>query len=113
MRYFNNYSQMYYQPSFWPSGLISLLVNLLVWGVIIYLAIHLIRKMSAGRHHHGGCCGMHNDTGYTEVKSDAKYLDIVKERYAKGEIDKKQFEELKKAFSEDKTEEIVEEKGKE
>lgn len=105
------YSAMYYHPSFWPEGFISLLINILVWGVVIYLIVHLVRKMSAGGH--GGCCGMHggHDHGYEEEKNDEYYLNIVKERYAKGEIDKKHFDELKKDFS--PMQEIEEEKSKE
>lgn len=77
--------------SFWSGSFIWLLFTILFWGVVIYLIMHLIRKMSGG--HHGGCCGMHGD--------DSRYLDIVKERYAKGEIDRKQFEDLKKGLTED------------
>lgn len=91
---------MYYHPSFWPEGFISLFINILVWGLIVYLFVFLVRKMSGGAH--GGCCGMHES--HDEAKNDTYYLDIVKERYAKGEIDKKQFEELKKDLSTDKSE---------
>lgn len=92
------YSQMYYHPSFWPEGFISLLVNVLVWGIIIYLVMHLIRKISSGGH--GGCCGMHgHDHSESDERDDSYYLNIAKERYAKGEIDKHHFEDLKKEFS--------------
>ncbi|PIV08241.1 hypothetical protein COW57_03775 [Candidatus Roizmanbacteria bacterium CG17_big_fil_post_rev_8_21_14_2_50_39_7] len=85
---------MYSPMSFWSGGFISLLANILVWGIIIYLVIHIVRKMSGS--HHGGCCGMHDHDRTESERDDSYYLNIAKERYAKGEIDKKQFEELKK-----------------
>ena len=96
MRYFNDFSAspMYYQHSFWPEGFISLLINVLVWGIVIYLVMMLVKKMSHGH----GCCGMHGQNA-PEEKNDSYYLNIAKERYAKGEIDKKQFDQLKKDFS--------------
>jgi len=49
---------------------------LAIWGII-----RLTR--------HGGCCSTAITTGHTP-------LDIAKERYAKGEITKEQFEQIKK-----------------
>lgn len=97
MRYFD-YSPMYYHTSFWPQGLLSLLFNVLIWGVIAYLFIFLFRKMA--RSGQGTCCGMHEHEDPSE-KDDSYYLHIAKERYVKGEIDKKQFDEMKKSFSGD------------
>lgn len=99
MRYFD-YSPMYYHSSFWSGGLISLFVNVLIWGAIIFLVMFLIRRMSSRSR--GGCCGMHGHD-HSEAEDNSSYLDIIKTRYAKGEIDKKQFEELKKDLSEDES----------
>ncbi len=100
MRYFD-YSPMYYHMSFWPGGFISLLINILIWGVIIYLFVHLVRKMTARGH--AGCCGMHGHDHSLE-NDNSSYVGIVKMRYAKGEIDKKHFDELMKEFSDESEE---------
>ena len=103
------YSPMYYQASFWPQGVIALVINILVWGLIIYLVMHLIHKLSGN---HGGCCGMHRGHDHSEERNDPSYLDIVKMRYAKGEINKKEYDELKKEFSDESVEELKEETDK-
>ena len=104
MRYFGD-SAMYYHTSFWPMGVISLIVNVLIWGLVIYFIVHLVRKMSGG---HTGCCGMHGRHDCSEMTNDSTYMNIIKMRYAKGEINKKEYEELKKDFSEGSEEELVE-----
>jgi len=99
------YSPMYYHASFWPEGVIALIINILIWGLVIYFVMHLVRKMAGG---HGGCCGMggcHHDDRDSSIKPDSEYMDIVKRRYAKGEINKKEYEELKKDFSSEEKEE--------
>jgi len=96
------YSPMYYHSSFWPEGLISLLLNVLIWGIIVYFVVYLIRRMSADGQR--GCCGMGHGHEFSNVKDDSIYLDIIKTRYAKGEINKKEFDELKKDLSEESEE---------
>ena len=62
---------------------IGFLFTLLFWGLIIFLIVALVKRA------HG-----------KEEQTDSKgALDILKERYAKGEIDKKQFQEMKKDIS--------------
>ncbi|MDD5489121.1 MAG: SHOCT domain-containing protein [Candidatus Moranbacteria bacterium] len=62
---------------------------LIFWVLIFFVVMALIRGLS-GRHG----CGWH---GLDEQKGkENKALDILKERYAKGEISKEDFEKMKK-----------------
>lgn len=60
---------------------------ILFWGLIIWAIIALVRGTSGH-----GCCGGHGGSGHGEKTP----LDILKERYAKGEINKEEFEAKKK-----------------
>lgn len=104
MHYFGytGYSPMYYTNSFWPEGLISMVITVLFWVAIVSLFVYIFKRVG-GHGHHGGCCGMHGGHGHADMaesEESGSYMDIIKERYAKGEIDKKQFEELKKDLAE-------------
>jgi putative membrane protein len=68
----------YYGPMNFFGGIISVIW----WVFVIWAVIHVFKWMR-----HEGRKGFH-------LSSSA--LDILKERYAKGEIDKKEFEEKKK-----------------
>ena len=57
------------------------IMMILFWAVVIYFIVWFVRSNKTS--------GMDNN----------KALDILKERYAKGEIDKKEFEEKKKDLS--------------
>jgi len=98
MRYFNS-SPMYYHTSLWPEGFISLIINVLFWVALVSFVLFLFRKLSNERS--AGCCGICSNSDHEEGKNNTYYLDIVKERYAKGEIDKKQYEELKKDLADE------------
>ena len=82
MRYWN------YGPGYFSmdSGfsILGMILMVLFWGLVIMLVVKLVK--SIGCHHH---------EGVEEVAQD-RSLGIAKERYAKGEIDKKEFEQLKK-----------------
>jgi putative membrane protein len=63
-------------------GFVGLLMQVIIWVAIIYGIIWFIKSMKNGKM--GGA-----DTA----------LEILKQRYAKGEITKKEFEEMKKDIS--------------
>lgn len=61
---------------------------LLFWGLVIWGIFALVRGVSG----HGGCCGHGGGRGHGEKSAS----DILKERYAKGEISKDEFDKMKK-----------------
>lgn len=62
---------------------------LLFWGLIIWAIFALVRGVSGH-----GCCGSHSRNEHGHKGSNA--MDILKERYAKGDISKEDFEKMKK-----------------
>jgi putative membrane protein len=61
---------------------------LIFWVLIIWLIVSLVR---GGGHFGKGCCGMGSEG---EKKGDSA-MDILRQRYAKGEITKEEFEKMK------------------
>lgn len=61
------------------------IAGLIIWILIIVGIIWLVRALAGGRHWNRHCCDMPPETD-----SATK---ILKERYAKGDIDKKEYEE--------------------
>ncbi|NCP77119.1 SHOCT domain-containing protein [Candidatus Gracilibacteria bacterium] len=59
------------------------ILMILFWIIVIVLIVYLVRAGHGGDYKQGGHGGK-------------TALDILKERYAKGEITKKEFEEIKK-----------------
>lgn len=64
---------------------------IIFWALVIWAIFAFLRCTSSG-----SCMGGHNHAGHENGKKEKSALDILKERYAKGEIDKKEFEEKKK-----------------
>jgi putative membrane protein len=64
-------------------GLISPFLVVLFWAAVIFLFIALVK-------------GYHKSAENDFEEGSGKALNILKERYAKGEIDKKKFDEMKK-----------------
>ena len=70
---------------------------IIFWGLIIWGIVSLFRGFGHGGRHDGGCCGGHDENGQKgsqSGKNSAK--DILDERYAKGEINKEEYEEKKR-----------------
>jgi len=72
----------------WPYGFgfmgwWMVLLGIVFWGGLIVLIVWGIRRLS-------GCCG---------PVQGRNALDIAKERYARGEVSKEQFEQLKRDLS--------------
>jgi putative membrane protein len=75
---------MWWHYGGWGMGLMMLL-GLIFWGGVIALIVWAITRMTRRETHSGG--------------GQPGPLDIARERYARGEITKEQFEQLKKDLS--------------
>ncbi len=74
----------------WGFG--GMIMMIFFWAIIIIGAILIIRYFTAG---HGGT-GAGQGVGATTRERDP--LEILRERYAKGEIDSQEFEERKRTL---------------
>src|SRR3989338_6747592 len=89
----NNSTNNMMNFGFGPFGSFGWIFMIVFWGLIIWAIIAVIRG-GLGKGH---MCGHdHDDDAHVKDKSP---LEILKERYAKGEIDKKEFEDKKKDLS--------------
>jgi putative membrane protein len=68
----------------WGGGLLMALVSIAFVALVIWGVVRLTK--------HDGCCA-------TTTTTKQSPIDIAKERYAKGEITKEQFEQIKKDLS--------------
>ncbi|MFU8773467.1 MAG: SHOCT domain-containing protein [Anaerolineales bacterium] len=67
-------------------GVFGLFMMLLFWGLLIFLAVWLVKALFDGRSQSFGASS-------EETKNPGKILD---ERYARGEIDREQYLQMKK-----------------
>lgn len=72
----------------WGGMLISGLVMLLFWGGLILLVVLAVRYLIGA--------GSGRTASFGGGSSSDRALEILKERYARGEITKEQFEEMKR-----------------
>lgn len=72
-------------------GFFGFFFMIIFWGLVIWAIFAFLRCMSGGR-----CCGLGHDGHKQDGEKKNSALDILKEKYAKGEINKKEFEEKKK-----------------
>lgn len=66
-------------------SILGFIFQVLFWGLIIMLIIRFFKSSHRCQHEEN-----------KQIEGENKSLEIVKERYAKGEINKKEFEQLKK-----------------
>ena len=64
--------------------------TILFWALILWLIVSLMRGVSGH-----GCCGKHHHGHGDHSSENGRALDILKERYAKGEISKEEFDRMK------------------
>jgi putative membrane protein len=85
------------RPGYWHYGwdwggghmIFGSLMMFLFWGIIIIVIVLAVRWLGSGSSH-----------GTPPAVSRNKALDILQERFARGEIDKDEFEERKRLLSE-------------
>ncbi len=87
MRYWGQpYGQHYLAyPGMMSGGYLGIALTIIFWVAILFLFIALIRGFKGHRYE-----------GNFEDGQSGRAIDILKERYAKGEITKKTFEDMKK-----------------
>ncbi|KUO65879.1 MAG: hypothetical protein APF84_01070 [Gracilibacter sp. BRH_c7a] len=69
------------QGDYWWMGLVAMLIQILFWGGIIYLVFRLLKNYSR--------------PNFPEKGSDSS-LSIIRERYARGEIDLEEYNARKR-----------------
>lgn len=87
--------------SYWGYGsgygmglsILGFIFQALFWGLVVLLIIKLFNGPHHSRRYHD-----HDDETENGYQTD-RSIEIIRERYAKGEIDKKEFEQLKKDLS--------------
>ena len=79
----------YYYYGYFPFGFLWSILWIIVW---VLLAVFIIRLIRGSRHH--------NFKDFKEMMGNKSSLDILKDRYAKGEIDKAEFDQKKKDLME-------------
>jgi putative membrane protein len=76
----------YYNYEFFPFHVLGSIFMVVFWVFLVLLMVRLFRHLGRGGKHGRG---MHDWLG-------GNALEILKERYAKGEITREQFEQMKK-----------------
>jgi putative membrane protein len=81
-------------------GWLGMLITLLFWGGLLVLIIWaVVRIVTAIEHRHG--TPPHTPQGHTQSESAGE---ILKQRYARGEIDTEEFEERRRMLREEENE---------
>jgi len=72
-------------------GLLGLLIMLLFWGGLIFLAVWLVRTIFSNNSTH--------NSSTTQKREGSNALEILAQRYARGEITREQYEIMKRDIS--------------
>ncbi len=80
-------------------GLFGGFFMIIWWVIIIAVIVSLVRWFAAPGCGHGGSCGHGHGHGEGHGAEKDSAMEILKERYARGEIGKEEFEEKKDAIS--------------
>lgn len=80
---------MWHSSSGWGHMIFGGLMMILFWGAVIVSIIFLVRWLSG-----------HLGSSHSPAPTQQTPLDILKERFARGEIDKDEYEERRKLLSE-------------
>lgn len=82
-------------------GIISFVFNILFWILLFWAFFALIKSISYSHHYRGYHRGMKetDDEKDEEAEEENSNLDVIKRRYAEGEITKKEYDEMKKELS--------------
>ncbi len=96
-----NYQLQPYQPHYQVANAFGpgFFIQILFWGLLILGFVLLFKYLLSSHHEHEVSAKETVATPMAYVPRDSKYLDIVKERYAKGEINREEFEQKKLDFS--------------
>lgn len=84
---------MYYYDGFYPMhgfgayGIFGLIIMIIFWALIVALIVGLVRAARGRGYWH---------RYWDETDKPGRAIEILKERYAKGELSKEQFEHMKK-----------------
>jgi Predicted membrane protein len=74
-------SQFIQEGNFWWLGLVSMVMYLLFWAIVIIIAVKIFKKYFVS-------------ANYPKFKEDTA-MAILRERYAKGEINAEEFKQIK------------------
>lgn len=77
------YTNWWYGPGAFFQGPTGMLVTLLFWGFITVLFVWLFQSIFKGKTFNSSSCTINNS------------LNILSERYARGEINKEEFDQMK------------------
>ena len=77
------FSEWWCGPGAFFPGPLGMIVSLFFWGLIIYLAVWILQAIFKSKSQDGSAA------------NGSRALDILKERYARGEIGNAEFEQMK------------------